>query len=73
MEVNQHIAAVTRHTIVEESEGQAVEEAEAMLVGVVAVVPSLLTVHSQMPLTCTETSTVIIRQNSKMLDRKYGL
>lgn len=53
-EVYQDIIPLSRHTVVEKGERQAVEVAEAMLVRMVAVVPSVLTVHPQVPLTCRD-------------------
>lgn len=52
LQVCQDIAALSRRTVIEQGERQAIEEGEAMLVWVVAVVPSLLTVHPQVPLAC---------------------
>lgn len=54
LQVCQDVAALPRHTIIEQGEGEAIEVAEAVLVWVVAVVPSALTAHPQMPLTCRE-------------------
>lgn len=51
LEVCQDIIPLSGHTVIEQSEGQAVEVAEAMLVGMVAVVPSLFAVNTQVPLT----------------------
>lgn len=52
LQVPQDVAALPGHTVVEQGEREAVEVAEAVLVWVVAVVPSALAVHPQMPLTC---------------------
>lgn len=45
LQVCQDVAALPRHAVIEQGEGEAVEVAEAVLVWVVAVVPSALTVH----------------------------
>lgn len=47
-------SSLSRHTVSDQGERQAVEEAEAMAVGVVAVVPSVFTADAQVPLTCRE-------------------
>lgn len=52
LEVSEDISPLSGHTVIEQGERQAVEVAEAVLVRVVAVVPSLLAVHPQVPLTC---------------------
>lgn len=54
LQVCQDVAALPRHTVVEQGEREAVEVAEAVLVWVVAVVPSALAVDPQMPLTCRQ-------------------
>ena len=55
LEVSQDVAPLSGHTVIEQGERQAVEVAKAMLVGMVAVVPSVFTVHTQVPLTCRDT------------------
>lgn len=55
LEVYQDITLLSRHTVIEQGERQAIEVAEAVLVRMVAMVPSVLTVHPQVPLTCRHT------------------
>lgn len=44
--------------VIDEGVREAVEEAEALLVGMVAVVSSALTVHAQVPLPCRKIITI---------------
>lgn len=55
LEVYQDITLLSRPTVIEQGERQAIEVAEAVLVRMVAMVPSVLTVHPQVPLTCRHT------------------
>lgn len=55
LEVCHDNSPLSGHTVVEQGERQAVVVAEAMLVRMVAVIPSVLTVHAQVPLTCRDT------------------
>lgn len=48
------VAPFSGHTVIEQSERQAVEIAEAVLVWMVAMVPPRFTVHTQVPLTCRD-------------------
>ncbi len=57
LKVCEDVSVFSGHTVVKECERQAVEVAEAMLVRVVAVVPSVFTIHTQVPLTCRDTET----------------
>lgn len=54
LQVFQDAAALPGRTVVDQGEREAVEVVEAVLVWVVAVVPSVLAVHPQMPLTCRQ-------------------
>ncbi len=55
LEVYQQISPPFGVAVIEEGERQAIEVAEAVLVRMVAVVPSVFTVHTQVPLTCRDT------------------
>lgn len=46
LEIHQYVFALSRHTIIKQSERQAIEVAEAMLVWVMTVIPSGFTVHT---------------------------
>lgn len=54
LKVCQDITPLSGGTVIEQGERQAVEVAEAMLVWVVAVVSSVFTVYTQVPLTCRD-------------------
>lgn len=71
LEVCHDIAPLSWHTVIEQGEWQAVEIAEAVLVWVMTVIPSAFTVHTQVPLTCRDTSTLLHRPFKAGIMRLY--